>query len=158
MTSKGEKAKTLFESGYNCAQSVLGAFSEETGLDFETSVKIASGFGGGLGRQREVCGAVTGMCMAADLIYGYTNPKAAIGKADTYKMVQELSYGFKDINGSIICRQLLGLEKPEGTHIPEERTDLYYKKRPCGDLVKIAADILEEYIKENPLNYKERTD
>lgn len=148
MSEKGDKAKALFEQGYNCAQSVFGAFAEETGMDFDTAVKLASGFGGGLGRMREVCGAVSGMCMAASLLYGYSDPKATTEKRDTYQLIQDMAGEFKSENRSIICRQLLGLEAPEGTATPETRTPEYYKKRPCGELVKMCAEIMEKHINE----------
>lgn len=149
MSERGDKAKSLFESGYNCAQATLIAFSDITGLSEETSAMIASGFGGGMGRMREVCGAVSGMIMAANMIYGYSDPKEFEEKKQNYAVIQHLAEEFRKENGSIICRELLGLDKPEGTHIPEKRTDEYYKKRPCGEIVKTAAEILEKYIVEN---------
>lgn len=146
MSARGDKAKELFQSGYNCSQSVLIAFSDITGLSEETSAMIASGFGGGMGRMREVCGAVSGMFMAASMICGYGDPKAFEDKKRTYAMIQQLAEEFRKQNGSIICKELLGLDKPEGTAVPEKRTEEYYKKRPCGELVKMAAEILEEYL------------
>lgn len=148
MSERGDRAKVYFEQGYNCAQSVLLSFSDITGLDEKTSAMLSSGFGGGMGRMREVCGAVSGMFMAASLICGYSDPADFDGKKQTYAMIQQLAKYFKEQNGSILCRELLGLEKPEGTHIPEQRTAEYYKKRPCGELVKSAAEILESYISE----------
>ncbi|MGN1105383.1 MAG: C-GCAxxG-C-C family protein [Huintestinicola sp.] len=145
MSARGDKAKAYFIRGYNCSQSVLIAFSDITGLEETTSAKLASGFGGGMGRMREVCGAVSGMFMAASIILGYNDPADIEGKKRTYQMIQTLAEKFKAQNRTIICKELLGLEKPEGTHIPEQRTAEYYKKRPCGDLVKDAAEILEEY-------------
>lgn len=145
MSIRGDKAKAYFTQGYNCAQSVLMAFSDITGLDEKTSAMLSSGFGGGMGRMREVCGAVSGMFMAASIVSGYDDPADFEGKKRTYEMIQTLAERFKAQNKSIICKELLGLEKPEGTHIPEKRTPEYYQKRPCGDLVKDAAEILEEY-------------
>lgn len=142
---RGDKAKAYFTQGYNCAQSVLMAFSDITGLDEKTSAMLSSGFGGGMGRMREVCGAVSGMFMAASIVSGYDDPADLEGKKRTYEMIQTLAERFKAQNKSIICKELLGLEKPEGTHIPDRRTPEYYKKRPCGDLVKDAAEILEGY-------------
>lgn len=147
MSIGGEKAKAYFTQGYNCSQSVLMAFSDITGLDEKTSAKLASGFGGGMGRMREVCGAASGMFMAASIVCGYDDPADVEGKKRTYQMIQTLADNFKARNRSIICRELLGLEKSEGTHIPEQRTPEYYQKRPCGDLVKDAAGILEEYFR-----------
>lgn len=140
--TKGEKAKELFENGLNCSQAVLCAFCDETGLSYDTSLALASSFGGGMGRLREVCGAVSGMFMVAGLLYGSDNTKS-----DQYKLVQSLAGKFKEENGSIVCRELLGIDGAQPP-IPEKRTNEYYKKRPCGELVKTAADIMEEYIKE----------
>ena len=147
--TRGEKAKALFEEGYNCSQAVVLSFSDILGIDEKTLSLLASGFGGGMGRMREVCGAVSGMFMAANLLNGYSSPADDEKKKATYAMIQELAAQFKSENGSIICRELLGLKAPEGTHVPEKRTDEYYKKRPCGELCYIAADILDKYLKEN---------
>ncbi len=145
--SKGDKAKELFTQGYNCCQAVFGAFAENLGLDFETAVKISSGFGGGMGRLREVCGAVSGMFMVYSYKNGYSNPTASDKKKELYNAIQMLAEEFKNENGSIICRELLGLNiKGADTPDPSERTQAYYKKRPCGELVKIAADIVEKYL------------
>lgn len=149
MSTRGDRAKELFQSGYNCSQAVLIAFSDITGLDEKTSAALASGFGGGMGRMREVCGAVSGMFMAASIVMGYTEPTDFEGKKATYAMIQELAGEFKKQNGSIICKELLGLDKPEGTSVPEKRSEEYYKKRPCGDLVKMSAEILEDYMTRN---------
>ncbi|MBP3921852.1 MAG: C_GCAxxG_C_C family protein [Ruminiclostridium sp.] len=149
MSVRGDKAKELFKKGYNCAQSVLIAFSDMTGFDEKTSAMIASGFGGGMGRMREVCGAVSGMFIAYNMMNGYSDPTDNDGKMRNYADIQKLAANFKAENGSIICKELLGLSAPEGTHIPEKRTDEYYKKRPCGDIVKIATEILEEHLSNN---------
>lgn len=140
--TKGEKAKELFESGLNCAQAVLCAFSEETGLPESTAKNIALSFGAGMGRLREVCGAVSGMFMVAGLLYGDKN-----SKSEQYALVQELAEKFKEENGSIICRELLGVKGKESP-IPDKRTNEYYKKRPCSEMVRIAADIMAQYVKE----------
>lgn len=152
MGQKGEKAKALFEQGYNCAQAVFGAFCEETGFDLETAALLASPFGGGMGRLREVCGTVSGMLMAAGMLYGYSAPDAFQEKKDTYQTAQALANAFKDKNGSIICRELLGMAQvaPETRPEPEKRTERYYKKRPCALLAQDAADLLEDYIKSHP--------
>ena len=105
MSERGDKAKALFESGYNCAQATLIAFTDITGLSEETSAMIASGFGGGMGRMREVCGAVSGMFMAANMIFGYSDPKAFEEKKHNYAVIQHLAEEFKKENGSIICRE-----------------------------------------------------
>lgn len=144
-----QKAKKLFCQGYNCCQSVLAAFCEKTGLDFQTSIKIASSFGGGMGRLREVCGAVTGMFMVAGMIFGYQNPKDNKTKGEHYKLIQDLAEQFKKDNHTIICRELLNLDKTKFNPTPEDRTSEYYKKRPCVELVGCAAGIIEEYINKN---------
>ncbi len=143
---KGKIAKELFLKGYNCSQAVLGAFAEDYGLDLDTAMKLSSSLGGGMSRMREVCGAVSGMFLASGLEYGYDDPKASEEKADLYKLNQELASKFKEINGSIICRELLGLDVKKDTPNPEARTNEYYQKRPCADLVEDAARVLEEYI------------
>lgn len=139
------KAKEYFLRGYNCSQSVLLAFKEDIGLEEDKILKLASSFGGGLGGQREVCGAVSGMLMAAGLLYGYKNPKDYQSKAEHYVLVKELCNRFSESNGSIICRILLGLEAGQ-TPAPQQRTEQYYKKRPCADLVFEAAKIMSDYI------------
>ena len=147
MQSKREKAEELFKSGYNCAQSVLGVFCEELGLDFNTAMKLSSSFGGGMGRMREVCGAVSGMFMTAGLLYSSAEPSSQ-NKANQYKIVQELANRFKLKNKTIICRELLNGIESSTSPIPSERTENYYKKRPCISLVCDAVEILEEYISE----------
>lgn len=148
MKSHQERAAELFKEGYNCSQSVFAAYSEELGMDFETALKLSASFGGGMGRLREVCGAVSGMFMVVGLKSGYSSPTDDAAKANHYKLIQELAQKFKEQNGSIICRNLLGLSKPEGSPVPEARTENYYKKRPCVELVKSAAKILDEYLEE----------
>ena len=130
MSEKAQRAKALFLEGYNCAQAVAGAFAPEMGLSVDAAARLASGFGGGMGRMREVCGAVSGMTLAASALRGYNDPKAGPEKTDTYAMIQELAGRFRAENGSIICRELLGLARPEGTPQAEARTPEYYKKRP----------------------------
>lgn len=147
--TKGDKAKKLFEEGYNCSQAVFGAFADDLGIDFKLAVQIASGFGGGMGRLREVCGAVTGMFMVLSMKYGYNDPDATEEKKAIYKDVQCLAEKFRADNGSIVCRDLLGLSiKGADSPVPEKRTEKYYKKRPCNELCKYAGDLLEEFISE----------
>lgn len=150
--SKSQKAMDLFKQGYNCSQAVLLAFCDKTGLDEETVLKISSSFGGGMGRLREVCGAVTGMFMMAGMLYGYYDPKDNASKTEHYKLVQELADKFKKENGSIICRDLLGLGAGADKPFPELRTEEYYKKRPCVELIGCTAEIMEEYIKSREEN------
>lgn len=144
--TKGDKAKNLFLDGYNCAQAVFGAFCEDLSFDFDSAMMLSSGFGGGMGRLREVCGAVSGMFMVFNLKYGYTCPTDKEGKIQLYSHIQELAKRFENENGSIICKELLGLAEKKSEPTPEDRTHEYYKKRPCAELVKIAADIVENYM------------
>ena len=142
------KAEELFVEGYNCAQAVALAFSDKTGLDKETTLKIASSFGGGFGRLREVCGAVSGMCMVAGLLYGYDDISDKAAKMNHYALVQELAGKFSEEAGSIVCRELLGRKGKENP-MPEDRTKEYYKTRPCARMVGLAAKIMQEYIENN---------
>ena len=144
-----ETAMSYFKDGYNCSQSVLLAFHEECGLDFETAVRISSSFGGGMGRLREVCGAVTGMFMVAGMLFGYSDPNNHEDKKEHYSRIQYLAGEFEIQNKSIICRELLGIEKGKDSPIPEQRTNEYYRKRPCAELVGIAAGIMEKYMENN---------
>lgn len=150
--TRGEKAKELFMKGYNCSQSVVGAFTEDIGMDFENAIKMVSGFGGGMGRLREVCGAVSGMFFVVSILYGYNDPKDLEGKKELYARVQELAERFRQRTGSIICKEMLGTEGKETSFVPSERTDDYYSRRPCPDIVKLAADILDEYI-QHPMEH-----
>lgn len=148
MINHSQRAMELFKQGYNCSQSVVAAFSEELGLDTETALKLSSSFGGGMGRLREVCGAVSGMFMVAGLKYGYTDPKDKEAKAAHYQLIQELAARFREENRSIVCRELLGLKEGPDSPIPAPRTQEYYKKRPCVELVGCAAGILEDTMRE----------
>lgn len=139
-----EKAVNNFRDGYNCAQSVLLAFANKVGLKEDEALKLASSFGGGMGRLREVCGAVSAMFMIAGILKGYTEPNNDIVKANHYKLIQDLAAEFKSKHGTIICRELLGLDGTEFSPIPSARTDEYYKERPCEEFIKCAAEIVEE--------------
>jgi len=144
---KSDVAKALFRNGANCAQAVVGAYAEECGLEFDQAMRLASSFGAGMGRLREVCGAVSGMFMVIGLKEGYCDLKSKTLKDQHYARVQALAAEFKSKTGSLICRELLGL--PEGADAPvsEERTDDYYTKRPCEAIVGLAAQIAEEHLK-----------
>lgn len=144
-----EKAREYFLAGYNCSQSVFLAFSDVTGLDEKTALLVSSSFGGGMGRLREVCGAVSGMFMAAGMLYGYSDPDAPAEKMAHYKRIQELAASFKERNGSIVCRDILGRIANDKSFIPAERTAEYYKTRPCAKMVEDAAEILDLYIEMN---------
>lgn len=139
-------AMNYFKQGYNCAQSVVAAFAEKLGADAEIIIKMSSSFGGGMGRLREVCGAVTGMFIVAGALYGYENPVDKIEKTSHYRRIQELASEFKKRTGSIVCRDLLGLGKGIDTPEPEDRTKEYYAKRPCVQIVGMAAEIIEDLI------------
>jgi C_GCAxxG_C_C family probable redox protein len=144
-----QRAMKLFREGYNCSQSVFGAFFDEYDLDIEQALRLSSSFGGGMGRLREVCGAVTGMFMVAGLKYGYSNPDDDIGKTEHYTRIQFLAKEFYNQNDSIICRELLGLDEGIDSPVPEKRSDTYYETRPCEELIGRAAEIMEKYIKNN---------
>lgn len=148
-------AEDLFKEGYNCSQSVFAAFCDETGLAFDDALKIASSFGGGMGRLREVCGAVSGMFMVVGMKYGYTDPTDKDKISEHYQLIQSLAKRFEEKNGSIICRELLKLSSQREVPIPEKRTEAYYQKRPCVELVNYAAQILDEYIENNNMERKE---
>ena len=145
---KSEKAKELFKQGYNCAQAVVGAYAEELGIDMETAMKLASSFGGGMGRLREVCGAVSGMTMVLSEKFASTDVGDKTKKAELYAIIQKAANEFREQIGSIVCRELLGLSEKNSSPVPEERTAKYYAKRPCGELVKCAAQITEKLLEE----------
>ena len=166
--TKGEIAKLNFQSGLNCAQAVVLAFADRTGLDEHTSAKMASSFGGGFGRMREVCGTFSGMVLVLGLLYGYdaANETETANKKLHYARVQALAERFRAEFGSIICRELLtGKAKEEmkkgenadGEQVaamlsdsaePTPRTEAYSKKRPCPEIVETGARILEAFMAE----------
>lgn len=141
-----KRAKELFMEGYNCSQAVFLAFSDLYDMEDETALRLSSSFGGGMGRLREVCGAVSGMFMVAGVLYGYSDVKDYEAKSGHYARIQQLAKTFEEKNHSIVCRELLGLGKGKDESAPEKRTEQYYKKRPCPELVEMAAAIIEEYI------------
>ena len=142
-------AAELFLQGYNCAQAVAVAFSDVTGIDKALSSRLACSFGGGMGRMREVCGAVSGMLMVAGVLYGYAEPEEGEIKKAHYTLVQELATKFREETGSIICREIL--KNPPSDPNPSPRTAEYYRQRPCARMVALAAAILDAYIAEHPL-------
>ena len=143
-----EKATALFMEGYNCAQSVFLAFEDMYELDRKTALRISSGFGGGMGRLREVCGCVSGAFMAAGLLMGYDDVADLEGKKETYSMIQDIANAFRDEQGSIICREILKLRQEKVSPVPSARTEEYYKTRPCASLCGLAAQILDDYLSE----------
>lgn len=148
--SRGDRAYELFLSGYNCTQAVVGAFADVIGMDFDAAVRFGSGFGGGIGRLREVCGTFSGAVMVINMLYGYSDPKDVQAKTELYARIQELAEQFRRDNGSLICKELLGLSKPENSPVPDARTSEYYKKRPCPELCRYSANMVEEYISAHP--------
>lgn len=146
--TKGEYAETLFKQGYNCSQSVACAFAPELHLPIETVAKMMSGFGGGFGRMREVCGAVSGMTFVTSTLCGYDDPAATDEKTAVYTMIQTLAQQFKAQTGSILCRELLALPEAAApcSAVASLRTEAYYQKRPCAALCHIAADLAAEQL------------
>ena len=146
--AKAELARNYFENGYNCCQAVALAFQEVIGLDKETLAKLASSFGGGFGRLREVCGAFSGISLVLGALCGYGNAESE-NKAEHYALIREIAEEFKKANGgSIICRELLGETEKLSSENPAVRTEQYKHKRPCYEIVANAADILEKKLKE----------
>ena len=148
MKDHATRAVELFFEGYNCAQSVLGAFAEDgemgLGIDFKSAVRLTSGLGGGLSRQRELCGAINGMCIAAGLLFGYDEAADVEGKKQLYADIQRLCADFRTENGSIVCRELLGARKGQDTApAPDARTAEYYRSRPCAKMIYDAAHVLD---------------
>ena len=139
MANYGDKAVALFATGLNCAQSVYCAFAEDFGMDAETAAKVSSGLGGGVGRLREVCGAVTGATLVLGMKYGPD-------KTAVYEKVQEFAAIFKQEMGTIICRELLEGTGATSGGAPEARSPEYYKKRPCAEIVRFAADTVANLI------------
>mgnify|MGYP002624431138 CR=1 FL=1 len=150
-SERAQRARENFLAGYNCAQSVTLAFDDVLagqGIDAQVAARLSSPFGAGMGRMREVCGAVSGMLMVLGVVEGYDDPKAYRAKKELYATVQELAGAYRDENGSIVCRELLGLGKGPSEATPERRTDVYYHKRPCPDLCACAARILAGHLSE----------
>ena len=146
------RAVENFMSGYGCCQSVVAAFADLYGLDDTQAKKIAAGFGGGVGRMRMMCGAVSGIVMLVGLHCGQTEGSDREGKSACYKVVQELLAQSREQNGSLICAEILGLkgyEKAPCSYIASPRTGEYYKSRPCAAKVESAARIFADFLKKN---------
>lgn len=150
MDPRAERAEALFKNGYNCAQSLLLAFGPDVGLDEKTAAALASSFGGGMGRLREVCGALTASFMVLGLVYGGYPPDDTQAKAEHYRRVQEVAAAFRQANGTILCRELLDRPAGPDRFVPEERTPEYYAKRPCASIIAQAAGTLAAYLSANP--------
>ena len=144
--NKRELGENYFKQGYNCAQAVALAFENELGLSKDFIAKSISGFGGGFGRMREVCGAVSGMVFVLGAIEGSFDPSDNDSKMRIYQKVQNLMNEFKEKNGTYICREILALPEHNSEPTPQARTETYYKKRPCASLVGDACEILENYL------------
>lgn len=136
-----EKAKALFKQGFNCSQAVCAACADLYGMDEETALRVAASFGGGIGRMRQTCGAACGMFVLAGLENGSAKAGDAEGKKQNYALVQDLAAKFKQVNGSLICAELLGIAPKPQEPIPETRTEAYYQKRPCVEMVANAVRI-----------------
>ena len=145
-----EKAAELFVNGKNCAQAVAVAFCDVTHMEPELAAKLSSSFGGGMGRMREVCGAVSGMMTVLGLLYGYSQAGNDALKKAHYQNVQALAGAFREQCGSIICREIL--KNPPSDPNPTPRTPEFYKTRPCARMVAAAAGILDRFIEEHPIH------
>jgi len=145
----GMKAAELFLSGYSCAQAVAVAFCDVTGLDEKTTARMVSAFGGGMGRLREVCGAVSGMFFVLSYLYGYDTAGDDVGKKQLYTDVQALAAAFRENCGSIVCREIL--KNPPTDPNPSPRTAEYYKTRPCARMVLVAGQLMDAFIAAHPL-------
>jgi len=144
MEDYSKQAEENFFKGYNCAQSVFLVYAKDFGFDDKTALMLSSSFGGGMGRLREVCGAVTAMFAVAGLKYGYTENNNNIKKAELYGLIQQMAKKFQGRHGSIICRELLNIQNEEISGIPAVRNEEYYKSRPCNEFIKTACKILAE--------------
>ena len=143
-----EKAVRYFTDGANCAQAIVLAFSDDLGMDEKTAAKLASSFGGGIGRLREVCGAVSGMMMVYGLLRGYDDLRDPAAKKAHYQNVQALAGRFREANGSIVCRELLELRKGENSDpSPTPRDAQFFHSRSCAGFVQSAVRILDEALK-----------
>ena len=146
--TRPEQAASYFHDGYNCAQAVAMAYADLLGMEPAQCAKAVSGFGGGFGRLREVCGAVSGMTFVISTLYGYDTPDAEQQMA-TYALIQELAGKFQAQVGSIICRDIL--KNPPNDPAPTPRTAEYYAVRPCARMVYLAASLVEEQLANHPL-------
>ena len=147
VAARAEQAVTYFKSGYNCAQAVYMAYADLFGMDPKTAALIAAPMGAGIGRMREVCGTVSGAALVAGLAIPCDNPHDLDSKTRCYALVQQVAERFRQENGSIICRELLGIAPIKESPVPSPRTDSYYKKRPCVELVRMSATFIGEALK-----------
>lgn len=145
---KIEKARDLFLSGFNCAQAVAAAFAAELGMDEKTALRLASGFGGGVGGTRHVCGAVSGMCMVASSVLGYDEADETEGKKYLYATIQRMVAQFTEQYQAVDCRDLLKRNGIQAKAEPSERTPEYYRTRPCVRYVEACAAIVCDMLSE----------
>ena len=145
--ARAEQAVTYFKSGYNCAQAVYMAYADLFGMEPKTAAIIAAPMGAGIGRMREVCGTVSGAALIAGLAIPCDNPSDLAAKTRCYALVQQVADRFREANGSIICRELLGIAPIKESPVPSPRTEAYYKKRPCVELVRMSATFIGEELK-----------
>lgn len=141
-----KKVGELFRQGYNCSQSVVGAFHEEMGLPLETALRLSSSFGGGMGGLRGTCGAVTGMFLVAGMLFGYDSSTDDDVKKAHYARIRQLAADFTKQHDTIVCRELLQALPGKLQQDPSPRTESYYKVRPCIRFVETAAALLEQMI------------
>ena len=146
--TKADKAKELFLMGYNCAQATFGAFAEDYGLDLNVAMTLSAGLGGGIGRLRETCGAVTGATLAVSLAMGSFDLNNPDAKTQVYTEIRKVVDIFEAETGSIVCADMLGVPRRGDSEVAETRTQEYYQKRPCAELVYLAADAAEKIIKD----------
>lgn len=149
--TRREMAMENFLAGYNCAQALVLAFADKLPVEQDILMQMSCSFGGGMGRLREVCGAVSGMFLVCGMLCGYSTPETGAVKAEHYARIQELARRFEERSGSIVCREILGLTVKRESPVPEARTPEYYKKRPCKETVGMAAEILEEFLEEQTM-------
>lgn len=145
--ARAEQAVNNFKSGYNCAQAVYMAYADFFGMEPKTAAIIAAPLGAGIGRMREVCGTVSGAALIAGLAIPCDNPSDIAAKTRCYALVQQVADRFREANGSIICRELLGIAPIKESPTPSPRTEAYYKKRPCVELVRMSATFIGEELK-----------
>ncbi len=147
MGERADRAKRMFLEGYNCSQSVVGAFADLFGYDQVTAMKFAEGLGGGMGRMRLTCGAVAAMAVLASMKMSTGLPGDLKRRGEIYAVIQKMANAFKEKNGTVICAELLGAALPkDDSPTPEARTPDYYRRRPCADKIYECALIVEQYL------------
>lgn len=147
----GDLARQMFYKGYNCSQAVVTAFHKELAMTEAEAARLSSSFGGGMGRMRETCGAVSGMLLVAGFLWGYDAPGDDKAKAEHYRLVQRLAGKFRERAGSIVCQELLG--NPPSDPAPTPRTADFYKTRPCADFVALAGEILDQELEKRAASH-----